>query len=74
MALEKTAMIKEELTPGREAILFLNNEFLFLNDLGPGADTAHADLLYRVYDTSTRVKLDDLEKLIAAHQTLETDF
>jgi hypothetical protein len=59
------AMIKEELAPGHEAILFLGK-------VEQAGGSSRAQLHYRLYDTSPRMKLDELEKAIGKPQTIET--
>lgn len=57
IAAEMQAMIKAELAPGHEAILFLAKVTF-------AGNTAHADLLYRLFDTSPRLTLAALEAAI----------
>jgi hypothetical protein len=62
IAQETQALIAAELSPGHEAILLLGK-------IEQTGETSRAELLFRLYDTSTRMKLDEFEKLIASPQS-----
>jgi hypothetical protein len=64
---EMNAMLKAELTPGRQAILFLGK-------LKQETNTTRAELQYRLYDNSKRMTLDQLESLIAKPADQQAQF
>jgi hypothetical protein len=61
---EMKKMIAAEHSPGHEAILLLGK-------VEQTGESTRAELQYRLYDTSTHMKLDELERMIRSPQTVE---